>query len=125
AIEYDSNVWNTKYCIQQMLGSLQETERGKVLLSAQKMEIICDLWNLGDLLKEKKQEIHSKSEKLRRLEDRDIELQVALKRRRISDENIHSRSSLRLVSMYFCNSFYIYVFNRMFAWYGLLTINHL
>ncbi|CAL1286360.1 unnamed protein product [Larinioides sclopetarius] len=89
AIEYDSNVWNTKYCIQQMLGSLQESERGKVLLSAQKMEIICDLWNLGDLLKEKKQEIHSKSENLKRLEDRDVELQVALKRRRISDENIH------------------------------------
>ncbi|GIY87851.1 tRNA-dihydrouridine(20) synthase-like [Caerostris extrusa] len=89
AIEYDSNVWNTKYCIQQMLGSLQESERGKALLAAQKMEVICELWNLCDILKEKEQDIFLKSEKLKRFPDKDVELQVSLKRRRILDNNIH------------------------------------
>ncbi|KAG8200865.1 hypothetical protein JTE90_015770 [Oedothorax gibbosus] len=89
SIEYDNNVWNTKYCIQQMLGSLQDTERGKILLSAQKMDIICDLWNLGDILRKKRLETESKSESLKRLQGKDIDLQVALKRRRVSDDNIH------------------------------------
>ncbi|GFY68400.1 tRNA-dihydrouridine(20) synthase-like [Trichonephila inaurata madagascariensis] len=89
AVEYDNNVWNTKYCIQQMLGSLQETERGKLLLSAQQMDIICELWNLTDLLKEKRKAMDLKSEKLKRCKDKDIELQVSLKRRRITENNIH------------------------------------
>ncbi|GFT96562.1 tRNA-dihydrouridine(20) synthase-like [Nephila pilipes] len=89
AIEYDNNVWNTKYCIQQMLGSLQETERGKMLLSAQQMDIICELWNLTDLLNKKRKEMALKSEKLKRCEDSDIELQVSLKRRRITENDIH------------------------------------
>lgn len=32
ALEFDNNAINTKYCIQQMLGSLQESEKGKILL---------------------------------------------------------------------------------------------
>lgn len=40
AVDYDNNVLNTKYCIQQMLGPLQETPRGKSLLAAQQMKQI-------------------------------------------------------------------------------------
>ncbi|XP_035233549.1 tRNA-dihydrouridine(20) synthase [NAD(P)+]-like, partial [Stegodyphus dumicola] len=89
AVDYDNNVWNTKYCIQQMLGSLQETEKGKILLSAQQMEVICELWNLSDYLKRKVAEHRSKAEKLRHLHERDIELQASLKRRRVADNDIH------------------------------------
>lgn len=32
SVLYDNNVLNTKYCVQQILGKLQETERGKLLL---------------------------------------------------------------------------------------------
>lgn len=88
AVDYDYNVWNTKYCIQQMLGSLQESERGKVLLSAQQMEVICELWNLSDYLRAKQTERKGKAEKLMRLQERDIELQATLKRRRINDDDI-------------------------------------
>lgn len=88
AVDYDYNVWNTKYCIQQMLGSLQESERGKVLLSAQQMEVICELWNLSDYLKAKQFERKFEAEKMIRSQERDFELQAALKRRRITDEDI-------------------------------------
>lgn len=33
AIDFDNNAINTKYCIQRMLGALQESEKGKAILS--------------------------------------------------------------------------------------------
>lgn len=45
-VDFDNNVINTKYVIQQMLGPLQETPRGRVLLSAQSLKTICELWHL-------------------------------------------------------------------------------
>jgi tRNA-dihydrouridine synthase 2 len=53
AIDFDNNVINTKYCIQQMLGPLQETTRGKALLAAQQMKTICQLWQMEDYFDEK------------------------------------------------------------------------
>ena len=46
-VDYENNVINTKYVIQQMLGPLQETVRGRILLSAQSLKTICDLWHLN------------------------------------------------------------------------------
>ena len=46
-VDFDNNVINTKYVIQQMLGPLQDTPRGKALLSAQSLKTICDLWHLN------------------------------------------------------------------------------
>ncbi|RWS03170.1 tRNA-dihydrouridine(20) synthase-like [NAD(P)+], partial [Dinothrombium tinctorium] len=43
AVKYDNHVSNTKYCIQQMLGSLQETEKGRAFLSAQHLK---EIWYL-------------------------------------------------------------------------------
>lgn len=39
-IDYDNHFANAKYCVQQMLGSLQETPRGKRLLGAQQLKEI-------------------------------------------------------------------------------------
>ncbi|XP_054710193.1 tRNA-dihydrouridine(20) synthase [NAD(P)+]-like [Uloborus diversus] len=89
AVEYDNNVWNTKYCIQQMLGSLQESERGKILLSAQQMDVICELWNLKEFLDLKRNERSFKAEQLKRLQERDFQLQAALKRRKVNQDGIH------------------------------------
>lgn len=88
AIEYGSYFANTKYCIQQMLGSLQESERGKILLNAQQIEVICDLWNLKGYLEVKQLERNFRAEKLSKLQERDFELQSALKRRRLEQDDV-------------------------------------
>ncbi|CAG2162273.1 unnamed protein product [Oppiella nova] len=46
-VDYDNHVMNTKYVIQQMLGPLQETPRGRELLAAQTLRTICRLWELN------------------------------------------------------------------------------
>ncbi|RWS22532.1 tRNA-dihydrouridine(20) synthase-like [NAD(P)+] [Leptotrombidium deliense] len=48
AVKYDNHVANTKYCIQQMLGSLQETEKGRAFLSSQTLREICYIWGMND-----------------------------------------------------------------------------
>lgn len=46
------------------------------------------MWNLSDYLNAKKFERKFKAEKIVRAEERDVELQAALKRRRTTDEDI-------------------------------------
>lgn len=46
------------------------------------------MWNLGDYLKTKQFERKFKAEKLIRSQERDFELQAALKRRRVIDDDI-------------------------------------
>ncbi|KAF7488635.1 tRNA-dihydrouridine(20) synthase [NAD(P)+]-like [Sarcoptes scabiei] len=48
ALEFDNNAINTKYCIQQMLGSLQESEKGKILLGAYDLKTISAIYELED-----------------------------------------------------------------------------
>ncbi|XP_042897398.1 tRNA-dihydrouridine(20) synthase [NAD(P)+]-like isoform X2 [Parasteatoda tepidariorum] len=47
------------------------------------------LWNLSDALNQKRAEMKSKAETLKRFPDQDIELQIALKRRRVNDGDIN------------------------------------
>lgn len=56
SIEYDSYPANAKYCIQNMLRELQESELGKRFLEAQTMEQICDVFNLKEYCKKKQLE---------------------------------------------------------------------
>nr|XP_042897397.1 tRNA-dihydrouridine(20) synthase [NAD(P)+]-like isoform X2 [Parasteatoda tepidariorum] len=61
-------------------------KKGKFLLD----EIIENgLWNLSDALNQKRAEMKSKAETLKRFPDQDIELQIALKRRRVNDGDIN------------------------------------
>ncbi|XP_025829450.1 tRNA-dihydrouridine(20) synthase [NAD(P)+]-like [Agrilus planipennis] len=46
AVDYDNSPSNTKYCVQNMLKSLQETPRGKKFLECQTLEQICAIWNM-------------------------------------------------------------------------------
>ncbi|XP_014247749.1 tRNA-dihydrouridine(20) synthase [NAD(P)+]-like [Cimex lectularius] len=52
AITYDNSPSNTKYCIQNMLRELQETELGKKFLEAQTLQQMSVLWSLEEFYKE-------------------------------------------------------------------------
>lgn len=58
AVDYDNSPSNTKYCIQNMLRELQDTEKGKKFLETQTLQQICALWDMADYYNEvrKKQE---------------------------------------------------------------------
>ncbi|XP_059485908.1 tRNA-dihydrouridine(20) synthase [NAD(P)+]-like isoform X2 [Neocloeon triangulifer] len=56
AVQYDSSVGNTKYCVQSMLRELQESPRGKLFLAAQSVQGICSLWGLGDFCSKMQEE---------------------------------------------------------------------
>ncbi|XP_076316481.1 dihydrouridine synthase 2 isoform X2 [Tachypleus tridentatus] len=88
AIDYDNNVMNTKYCIQQMLGSLQETVRGKAFLNAQQIHEICELWGMKGYLQTKQKEFEHRTEKLRKLHAREDDCSLTLKRRKIGEDEI-------------------------------------
>jgi tRNA-dihydrouridine synthase 2 len=68
AVDYDNYPMNTKYCIQNMLRELQESEMGKRFLEAQIMEQICDVFGLKDYCKQKQLEYQKKEAELRREE---------------------------------------------------------
>ncbi|XP_049540110.1 tRNA-dihydrouridine(20) synthase [NAD(P)+]-like [Anopheles darlingi] len=52
SVRYDNSPANTKYCVQMMLRSLQESPIGRRLLDSQTMQQICDIWELGDYCRE-------------------------------------------------------------------------
>ncbi|CAB0009785.1 unnamed protein product [Nesidiocoris tenuis] len=52
AIDYDNSPSNTKYCIQNMLRELQESELGKKFLETQTLGQMSELWDLGDYYRE-------------------------------------------------------------------------
>ena len=66
AVDYDAYPANAKYCVQNMLRELQESEMGKKFLDAQTMEQICDVFELGDYCKQKKLEYQKKGILMRR-----------------------------------------------------------
>ncbi|KAL1458055.1 hypothetical protein WDU94_008230 [Cyamophila willieti] len=55
-VDYDNAAPNSKYCVQSMLGSQQESPLGKKFLESQSLEQMCDLWGLGDYWRQKKDE---------------------------------------------------------------------
>lgn len=71
AVDYNNHPLNTKYCIQQMLQELQESPRGRALLSSKTLQEICELWNLGDYYNSKQGEFDTRAQKLQRLHKRD------------------------------------------------------
>lgn len=87
AIEYDNRATNTKYCVQQMLGSLQETDRGKALLASQQMEEICVLWDMGEEHASRQLKLHAKAKALRELSNND-NTELALKKCKVGDEEV-------------------------------------
>lgn len=66
AIDYDNYPANTKYCVQNMLRELQETEMGKKFLEAQTMEQICDVFDMKDYCKQKQIEYQKRGMLMRR-----------------------------------------------------------
>jgi tRNA-dihydrouridine synthase 2 len=66
AVDYDAYAANTKYCIQNMLRELQETEMGKKFLEAQLMEQICEVFDLKDYCRQKQDEYQEKESKIRK-----------------------------------------------------------
>lgn len=54
-VDYDNPPNNTKYCVQNMLRSLQETPMGKKFLESHTTEQMCELWGLKDYCRQKQQ----------------------------------------------------------------------
>jgi tRNA-dihydrouridine synthase 2 len=89
AIDYDSVATNTKYCVQNMLRELQESELGKKFLEAQLMEQICDVFGMKDYCKEKQLEYQKKEMEIR-LEEKKAEQngdEPSSKKLKLDDEN--------------------------------------
>ncbi|KAL3185264.1 hypothetical protein MRX96_031125 [Rhipicephalus microplus] len=87
AIEYDNRATNTKYCVQQMLGSLQESDRGKALLASQQMEEICVLWNMQDEHASRQLKLQGRAMALRELSD-NSNAEPVLKKCKIGDDEV-------------------------------------
>uniref|UniRef100_A0A0K8RII6 Putative trna-dihydrouridine synthase n=1 Tax=Ixodes ricinus TaxID=34613 RepID=A0A0K8RII6_IXORI len=87
AIEYDNRATNTKYCVQQMLGSLQDTERGKALLASQQMEEICRLWKMEELYSTWQRKLQVKAKELKELSKNDSSEQT-LKRCKVGNDEV-------------------------------------
>lgn len=66
SVRYDNSPSNTKYCVQMMLRSLQESPIGRRLLDSQTMQQICDIWDLGEFCRETQLKYHHAGIKGRR-----------------------------------------------------------
>lgn len=121
AVDYDAYAANAKYCVQNMLRELQETELGKKFLDSQTMEQICDVFGLKDYCKAKQAEYMKMEAILRRdeldsepnskrlkLDDGTIEEKIAFIRSNYpSDVNLpksvlhgHTKKKLRTMPIY-------------------------
>ncbi|XP_052861369.1 tRNA-dihydrouridine(20) synthase [NAD(P)+]-like [Anopheles cruzii] len=66
SVRYDNSPSNTKYCVQMMLRSLQESPIGRRLLDSQTMQQICDIWDLGEYCRQTQLTYHDAGIKGRR-----------------------------------------------------------
>lgn len=85
AVDYDAYPANVKYCVQNMLRDLQESELGKKFLDAQTMEQICDVFGLKDYCRAKQIEYKKKEMMIRR---EALENEPNAKRMKIDDGTI-------------------------------------
>ncbi|XP_066595758.1 tRNA-dihydrouridine(20) synthase [NAD(P)+]-like [Prorops nasuta] len=58
AVDYDNSPSNTKYCVQNILRELQESQLGRKFLGAQTLEQICAVWDMDDYYRLKEKEFH-------------------------------------------------------------------
>ena len=57
AIQYDYPFNIAKYCVQQLLGSLQTSELGRKFLDSATMEDLCDVFGLADKYRQRQREL--------------------------------------------------------------------
>lgn len=60
SIQFDNNAMNTKYCIQQMLGPLQELDRGKQFIGSYDLETMSKIYELHEYYIQTEDERNSK-----------------------------------------------------------------
>lgn len=85
SIDLDNPSANTKYCVQNILRELQESEMGKRFLEAQTMEQICDVWQMKDYCKQKQLEFYKQGMLMRRDV---VPGGPEMKRQKLSDDNL-------------------------------------
>lgn len=88
AVDYDTHPANAKYCVQNMLRELQESEMGRKFLDAQTMEQICDEFGLKDYCKQKQLEYQKKASLIKRECDDDAPVKKRIKISDAIEENI-------------------------------------
>jgi len=80
AVTYDNHPLNSKYCVQQMLQDLQETDRGRALLSSKTLLDICKQWHLEDYFSAMQTEFNNRAKKLSLHKRDDDDMDCNLKR---------------------------------------------
>lgn len=140
SVDYDSISANAKYCVQNILRDLQESELGKRFRESQTMEQLCEVFDLKDYCKLKQLEHKTKEMELRREDMLASEYEPTTKRAKLDDgtikENVafirsnylkdvelpksilhmHTKKKLRTVPDYITN-----VHDRLFT--AVLTLN--
>lgn len=140
SVDYDSHSANSKYCVQNILRDLQESELGKRFLVSQTMEQLCDVFDLKNYCKLKQLEHKTKEMELRRQEANEDEPKTKRAKHDDDDgtikENVafirsnylkdfllpksilhqHTKKKLRMVPDYITN-----VHDRLFT--AVLTLN--
>ncbi|XP_003738585.1 tRNA-dihydrouridine(20) synthase [NAD(P)+]-like [Galendromus occidentalis] len=85
AIVWDNRFPNTKYCIQRILGSLQDsTDEGRKFLHTRCMEDICDIWGFRELFEEKQAQWETGGS-LRDIDDDGTRINRGIKRKMEND----------------------------------------
>jgi tRNA-dihydrouridine synthase 2 len=89
SIDYDNYATNAKYCIQNMLRELQESELGKKFLECQLMEQISDVFGMKDYCKKKQLEYQKREAEIRQENQNNDENfnEPPLKKPKYVDEN--------------------------------------
>ena len=84
SIIYDNHISNVKYCIQNMLQSLQSSEKGRRLLESHSIFEVAEIWNLQNIYEERKTERN----KMRSLITERMNDSLKIKRLKTSDDLI-------------------------------------
>lgn len=87
AVDYDAPAMNAKYCVQNMLRDLQESELGRKFLDAQTLEQICDVFELKDYCKQKQLE-YQKGAAMAKREAEETSKEPTAKRLKICEDAI-------------------------------------
>lgn len=88
AVDYEAHPSNAKYCVQNMLRELQESEMGRKFLDAQTLEQICDVFEMKDYCKQKQIEFQQKALMLRREKNANGNDEPLAKRIKVDDGTI-------------------------------------
>ena len=89
AIEYDYPFNIVKYCVQQLLGSLQESELGRNFLNCATMGDLCEVFGLAQLYKEKQQLLASQERPDKEFSEKmDKEEKLGKRKRKIGEDTV-------------------------------------